>query len=417
MKSETGRIVVGLDVGTTKVLAIVGEVTSTGLLEVIGVGQAPVAGVKKGVVVQMDATAEAVEKAVEEAERMAGLEIESATCGISGAHIRGMNSRGVVAVSHPGREIGDRDVERVLEAAQALSMPADRTILHVIPQQFLVDDQDGIKEPVGMTGVRLEAQVHIVTALASAAENLVRAVNRAGLTVEDLVLEPLASSEAVLTEDEKELGVALVDIGGGTTDVTVYREGAIAETQVLPAGGAHVTNDLAQVLRMPRAEAEAVKVRAGYALAASCDPNEVVEIPSVGGRPARPAPRRALAEVIEPRMREILMWAASAIQRTAACENLGAGVVLTGGASQLAGLADLAEETMGLPVRIGAPKGIGGLVDVVNGPAFSTGVGLALYAAKCGESSAAVSEGGTVIPLFAGLKDKVWDAAARLFAA
>lgn len=412
--NENGRIVTGLDIGTSKVLAIVGEVMPSGLVEVIGVGQAPSAGVRKGVVAQLDATASAIEKSIEEAERMAGISIESVYAGVTGAHIRGHNSRGVVAVSHPGREIGERDVERVLEAAQAVSMPSDRTILHVIPQQFLVDDQDGVKEPIGMTGVRLEVQVHIVSALSSAAENILRAVNRAGLTVNDLVLEPFASSEAVLTEDEKELGVALVDLGCGTTSTIVFAGGGIWSTEVFPLGGQHVTNDLALVLRMAKDAAETVKIRAGHARLAAVDPNEAVEIPSIGGRMARPIPRTSVAEVVEPRMREILGMASAAIRRSGHPEMLGGGVVLTGAAAQMPGTADLAEEVFGLPVRLASPKGIGGLVDVVNGPGYATGVGLALYGAKWGEDE---NSGQDESKGLAYLKEKVLSRIQNLFAA
>jgi cell division protein FtsA len=382
MASPEERTIVGLDIGTTKVAAIIGEVMENGVIEIIGVGQAPSEGLRKGVVVNLESTVKSITKAIEEAELMSGTEVSSVYVGIAGGHIKGINSRGVIAVSRQDREITQADVDRVIDAARAVSIPMDREVIHVLPQEYIVDDQDGIKDPVGMTGVRLEAEVHIVTGAVTSAQNIVRSVNRAGLEVNDIVLEPLASSFAVLTEDEKELGVVLVDIGGGTTDMALFVEGSIWQTEVLAIGGGNVTKDISVGLRTPLAEAEQIKLRYGCALSDLVKPEEEVEVPSVGGRKAKMLPRTVLAEIIQPRMEEIFLLLSREIKKTGYEDLVAGGVVLTGGASAMQGVQELAERILDMPVRIGAPKGISGLVDVVNSPIFSTGVGLVFYGAK-----------------------------------
>jgi cell division protein FtsA len=382
MAASSQRTVVGLDIGTTKVCAIIGEVGENGVIDIIGVGQAPSEGLRKGVVVNLESTVKSITKAIEEAELMSGVEVNSAYVGIAGGHIKGINSRGVVAVTRQDREITSPDVDRVIEAAQAVSIPMDREVIHVLPQEFIVDDQDGIKEPIGMSGVRLEAEVHIVTAAVTSAQNIVRSVNRAGFEVNDIVLEPLASSFAVLTEDEKELGVVLVDIGGGTTDIALFVEGAIWQTEVLGIGGGNVTKDISVGLRTPINEAEQIKLRYGCALTDLVKADEEIEVPSVGGRKAKGLPRQVLTGIIQPRMEEIFYLVSREIKKTGYEELVAGGVVLTGGASAMEGIQELAERILDLPVRIGSPKGISGLVDVVNSPVFSTGVGLVCYGAK-----------------------------------
>lgn len=376
------RTVVGLDIGTTKVCAIIGEVGDEGVIDIIGVGQSPSDGLRKGVVVNLESTVKSITKAIEEAELMSGTEVSSVYVGIAGGHIKGINSRGVIAVSRQDREITTADVERVVDAARAVSIPMDREVIHVLPQEFIVDDQDGIKDPVGMSGVRLEAEVHIVTGAVTSAQNIVRSVNRAGFEVNDIVLEPLASSFAVLTEDEKELGVVLVDIGGGTTDMALFVEGAIWQTEVLAIGGGNVTRDISVGLRTPISEAEQIKIRYGCAMTELVRPDEEIEVPSVGGRRAKGLPRQVLTEIIQPRMEEIFLLLSREIKKTGYEDLVAGGVVLTGGASALPGVQELAERILDLPVRIGSPKGISGLVDVVNSPVFSTGVGLVFYGAK-----------------------------------
>lgn len=380
--SSQRRTVVGLDIGTTKVCAIIGEVGDDGIIDIIGVGQSPSDGLRKGVVVNLESTVKSITKAVEEAELMSGVEVSSCYVGIAGGHIKGINSRGVIAVSRQDREITQADVDRVVDAARAVSIPMDREVIHVLPQEFIVDEQDGIKDPVGMSGVRLEAEVHIVTGAVTSAQNIVRSVNRAGFEVNDIVLEPLASSFAVLTEDEKELGVVLVDIGGGTTDLALFVEGAIWQTEVLAIGGGNVTRDISVGLRTPIHEAEQIKIKYGCALTDLVKDEEEIEVPSVGGRRAKPLPRKVLTEIIQPRMEEIFLLLSREIKKTGYEDLVAGGVVLTGGASALPGVQELAERILDLPVRIGAPKGISGLVDVVNSPVFSTGVGLIFYGAK-----------------------------------
>ena len=375
-------LITGLDVGTTKICAIIAEQTPHGGLNVIGVGTSPSRGLRKGVVVNIDSTVEAIKKAVDEAEAMAGVEVESVFAGVAGGHIRGLNSRGVVAVSGRDKEVSPTDVERALEAARAINLPPDREIIHVLPQSFVVDDQDGVREPIGMSGVRLEVEVHIVTGAGMSIQNVIRSVNRAGLTVQDIVLQPLASSEAILSADEKELGVLLVDMGGGTTDVALFRGGAIWYTAVLALGGDHITNDIAVGLRTPTAEAEQLKKRDGCALTALVHEDETVEVPSVGGRKPRVLSRQILSEIIQPRVEEILTLVARDLARAGLQDAATAGVVVTGGTCLLEGVPELAEQVFDLPVRRGIPEGVGGLAEVVRSPIYATGVGLAVHGAR-----------------------------------
>lgn len=377
-------LITGLDVGTTKVCAVIGEVTPAGGLDVIGIGTSPSRGLRKGVVVNIDSTVEAIKKAVGEAEQMAGVEVGSVYAGLSGGHIRGVNSRGVVAVSGKNKEVGRADLERALEAARAINLPPDREIIHVLPQTYVVDDQDGVKEPLGMSGVRLEVEVHIVTAAVTSVQNVIRSVNRAGLTVQDIVLEPLAASEAILSPDEKELGVLLLDIGGGTTDVALFRDGAIWHTGVLALGGDHISNDIAVGLRTPTAEAEELKKRHGCALTALVREEETVDVPSVGGRKPRQLSRQILSEIIQPRVEEIFTLVARDLARAGLQDAPAAGVVVTGGTAIMDGVPELAGQVFDLPVRRGTPEGVGGLGDVVQSPIFATAVGLALYGIRTG---------------------------------
>jgi cell division protein FtsA len=380
------HIIVGLDVGTTKICAIVGEVSSGALpgerphVKIIGIGTHPSRGLRKGVVVNVESTIESIKKAVEEAELMAGVEINSVYTGIAGSHIKGFNSRGVIAIKN--REVTAADVKRVVEAAKAVAIPMDREILHVLPRGFAVDEQDGIKDPIGMFGTRLEVEVHIITGAVTSAQNIVRSINRAGLEVVDLILQPLASSEAVLTLEERELGVAMVDIGGGTTDLATIVDNGVWHTAVLGIGGNHLTNDIAVGLRTPAYEAEKIKIRYGCASTAMVRDNETIEVPSMGGRPPRVLSRQLLSEIIEPRAEEIFSLVAQELRKLGYDERIAAGVVITGGTSILDGMTDLAERVMDLPVRRGAPTDVGGLVDIVNSPMYATGVGLILYGGK-----------------------------------
>ncbi|MEQ8272174.1 MAG: cell division protein FtsA [Deltaproteobacteria bacterium] len=373
------NIVVGLDIGTTKICAIVGEVTPDGI-DVIGIGTSASKGLRKGVVINIASTVESIRAAVEEAELMAGCEVSTVYTGISGGHIRGFNSHGIVAVKD--EEIREMDVARVIDAAKAVAIPMDREVIHILPQEYLIDDQDGIKEPLGMHGVRLEAKVHIVTAAATSAQNIIKCANRTGLDVAAIVLQQLASAEAVLTEDEKDLGVCLVDIGGGTADLAIYSEGAIVHTSVLPLGGNHLTTDIALGIRTPQNEAETIKRNFGCALVEQVDAEEMIEVPSVGGRRPRALSRQILCEIIEARVEEIFQLVREEIRNTAYEDLLASGVVLTGGTSQLSGIAEIAEDVLGLPIRIGIPRDVGGLVDVVRSPAHATGVGLILHGAQ-----------------------------------
>jgi cell division protein FtsA len=372
-------LIVGLDIGTTKVCVIVAAPTDGGI-DIVGIGTHPSRGLRKGVVVDIDATVASIKHAVEEAELMADCEISSVYAGIAGSHIRAFNSHGVVAVKD--REVSPGDVKRVIDAAKAVSIPMDREVIHVIPQEFIIDDQDGIREPLGMSGVRLEAKIHIVTAAVTSAQNIVKCANKAGLNVMDIVLEPLASAEACLAEDERDLGVCLIDIGGGTTDVAVYAEGSIKHTSVLGLGGAHVSNDIAVGLRTPFDEAERVKKKFGVAAARFLGSDDVISVPSVGGRRPRQVSRKLLCEIIEPRMDEILSLARQSLVKEGLEDRIPSGVVLTGGCSALEGVPDLAEEIFETPVRTGIPSRVGGLQDVVRGPMYATGVGLVLFGAS-----------------------------------
>jgi len=369
-------LIVGLDIGTTKICAIVAERTEKGL-DVVGLGTHPSRGLRKGVVVDMDATVDSIKRAVEEAELMADCEITSVYAGIAGGHIRSFNSDGIVAVKD--REVRDSDVRRVIDAAKAVAIPMDREVIHVIPQEFVIDDQEGIREPVGMSGVRLEARVHIVTAAVTSAQNIVRCANKAGLNVVDTILEPLASAEAVLSEDERGLGVCLIDIGGGTTDLAIFSDDAIKHTSVLALGGHHISNDIAVGLRTPFEEAERIKKKFGVASARLLTSDDVITVPSVGGRRPREVSRKILCEIIEPRVDEILTLARQELVKANLIDKIPSGVVLTGGCSALAGITELAEEVFEAPVRRGIPMHVGGLQDVVRSPMYATGVGLVLF--------------------------------------
>jgi cell division protein FtsA len=374
--SKKDELIVGLDIGTTKICAIVAERSESGI-DVVGIGTHPSKGLRKGVVVDIDATVDSIKKAVEEAELMADYEITSIYAGIAGGHIRAFNSHGVVAVKD--REVREGDVKRVIDAAKAVAIPMDREVIHVIPQEFIIDDQDGIREPLGMSGVRLESKIHIVTAAVTSAQNIVKCCNRAGLNVIDIVLEPLASAQAVIGDDERELGVCMIDIGGGTTDIAVFAEGSIKQTSVLGLGGYHLSNDIAVGLRTPFDEAERIKKKFGVASSRYLAGDDVITVPSVGGRRPREVSRKILCEIIEPRVEEILTLAHQEIMRSGLDGRIPSGVVLTGGASALAGMTDLAEEIFEAPVRQGIPIHVGGLQDVVRSPMYSTGVGLVLF--------------------------------------
>jgi len=377
VKKTDKNLIVGLDIGTSKVVAIVGELAPGDDIEVIGIGYHPSRGLKKGVVVNIESTVQSIQRAVEEAELMAGCQIHSVFAGIAGSHIRSLNSHGIVAIRD--KEVTPGDVERVIDAARAVAIPADQKILHILPQEFIIDNQEGIREPIGMSGVRLESKVHMVTGAVSAAQNIVKCVRRCGLEVDDVILEQLASSHAVLTEDEKDLGVCLVDIGGGTTDIAVFTEGAIRHTAVIPIAGDQVTNDIAVALRTPTQYAEEIKVKYACALAQLATAEETIEVPSVGDRPPRRLARQTLAEVVEPRYEELLTLVQAELRRSGFEDLIAAGVVLTGGSSKMEGLVDLAEEIFHMPVRIGSPHDVTGLVDVVRNPIYSTGVGLLLF--------------------------------------
>jgi len=376
-KKDEKDLIVGLDIGTSKVVAIVGEVTEDNHIEIVGIGSHPSRGLKKGVVVNIESTVQSIQRAVEEAELMAGCEIHSVYTGIAGSHIRSLNSTGIVAIRD--EEVTASDVERVIDAARAVAIPADQRILHVLPQEFIIDNQEGIMEPVGISGVRLEAKVHLVTGAVSAAQNITKCVRRCALEVDDIILEQLASSYSVLTEDEKGLGVCLVDIGGGTTDIAVFTDGSIRHTAVIPIAGDQVTNDIAVALRTPTQHAEEIKIRFGCALAQLANPDESIEVPGVGDRPPRRLARQTLAEVVEPRYEELFTLIQAELRRSGFEDLVAAGVVMTGGSSKMEGVIELAEEVFHMPVRLGLPQNISGLADVVRNPIPATGVGLLLY--------------------------------------
>ena len=375
-RSEQGMIV-GLDIGTSKVVAIVGEINEDNELEIIGLGSHASRGLKKGVVVNIESTVQSIQRAVEEAELMAGCQIHSVYAGIAGSHIRSMNSHGIVAIKD--REVIENDVDRVIDAARAVAIPADQKVLHVLPQEFIIDQQEGIREPVGMSGVRLEAKVHLVTGAVSAAQNIVKCIERCGLHADDIILEQLASSYAVLTEDEKELGVCLVDIGGGTTDIAVFTEGAIKHTAVIPIAGDQVTNDIAIAMRTPTQYAEEIKIKYACALRQLTNTDEVIEVPSVGDRPPRRLARQTLAEVVEPRYEELMSLVLAELRRSGYENLIAAGIVITGGSAKMEGVVELAEEVFHMPVRLGVPQYVSGLIDVVRNPIHATGVGLLLF--------------------------------------
>lgn len=376
-KRADKNMIVGLDIGTSKVVAIVGEISPDGEIEIIGIGSSRSRGLKKGVVVNIESTVHSIQRAVEEAELMAGCEIHSVYAGIAGSHIRSLNSHGIVAIRD--NEVSMGDVDRVIDAARAVPIPADQKILHILPQEFVIDNQEGIKEPIGMSGVRLEAKVHMVTGAVSAAQNIVKCVRRCGLEVDDMILEQLASSYAVLTEDEKDLGVCLVDVGGGTTDIAVFTDGSIHHTAVIPIAGNQVTNDIAVALRTPTPHAEDLKVRYACALTQLAKSDESIEVPSVGDRPARRLSRQTLAEVVEPRYEELFTLVQAELRRSGYEDMVAAGVVLTGGSAKMEGVVELAEEIFHAPVRVGMPQHVCGLADVVRNPIYSTGVGLLLF--------------------------------------
>lgn len=379
-QENSPNMIVGLDIGTSKIAAIVGEITADGRVEVVGIGTHPSRGLKKGVVVDIESTVQSIQRAIEEAELMAGCQIHSVYAGIAGSHIRSLNSHGIVAIKD--KEVTVADVERVIDAAKAVAIPADQKVLHILPQEYIIDSQEGVKEPYGMSGVRLEAKVHLVTGAVNAAQNIEKCIQRCGLVVEDIILEQLASSYAVLTDDERELGVCIVDMGGGTTDIAIFTEGSIKYTGVIPIAGDQVTNDIAMAFRTPTQHAEEIKVKYACALAQLAKAEETIKVPSVGDRPARDLSRQALAEVVEPRYDELLTLVQAEIRRSGLEPFLAGGIVLTGGTAKMEGVIELAEEIFHMPVRLGMPANAGGLKDIAKNPIFSTGVGLLHYGAK-----------------------------------
>ncbi|MEE8423815.1 MAG: cell division protein FtsA [Thermodesulfobacteriota bacterium] len=390
MARKENNMVVGLDIGTTKICAIVGEKVND-RVEIVGVGTSVSKGLRKGVVVNIDSTVQSIKKAIEDAELMAGCEISSVYAGISGRHIKGFNSHGVVAVKE--KEVKEGDLKRVIDAAKAVPLPLDREVLHVLPQEYIIDEQDGVQEPLGMSGVRLEAMVHIVTAAVTSTQNVVKSANRAGLNVEDMVLQQLASSESTLCADEKELGIVLIDIGGGTTDIAIFTEGTIKYTSVLPLGGNQITGDIAVGLRTPTAEAEKIKIKYGCAVASMIDRDENIEVPSVGGRNQRILSRQILGEIIEPRVEEIFTLVNDEIVKSGYEGMVASGILLTGGSALMSGIVEAAERIFNLPVRLGYPTGVGGLVDIVKNPQYATGVGLVQRAWKASNGKHEKSNG------------------------
>ena len=398
MASKQGsRMIVGLDIGTSKVVALVGEIGADGTLEIVGIGSHPSRGLKKGVVVNIESTVQSIQRAIEEAELMAGCEIHSVFAGIAGNHIRSLNSHGIVAIRD--REVVQADIERVLDAGQAVAIPADQKVLHILPQEYVIDNQEGVREPLGMSGVRLEAKVHLVTCALNAVQNIEKCIRRCGLEVEDVILEQLASSYAVLTEDEKELGVCMVDIGGGTTDIAIFTEGAIRHTAVIPIAGDQVTNDIAMALRTPTQYAEEIKIRYACALAKLAGPEETIKVPSVGERPPRDLSRQALAEVVEPRYDELFTLIQAELRRSGFEDMIPAGIVLTGGTAKMEGAVELAEEIFHMPVRLGVPQEFKGLTDVVRNPIYATSVGLLHYGNRHNAAAASSSETSRESPL------------------
>lgn len=377
VKQVDRNLIVGLDIGTSKVAAIVGELNEEGEIEVIGIGSTPSRGLKKGVVINLEATVISIQRAIEEAELMAGCEIRSVYAGIAGSHVKSLNSHGIVAIRE--KEVTQYDIDRVIDSARAVAIPADQKILHILPQEFIIDMQEGIKEPIGMSGIRLEAKVHMVTGSVSASQNIIKCIRRCELEVDDIVLEQLASCSSVLTDDEKELGVCLIDIGGGTTDIAIFSQGAIKHTAVIPIAGDQVTNDVAVALRTPTQSAEEIKKSYACALTQLADANEMIDVPSIGDRPPRKISKQNLAEIIEPRYEELMLLVQAELRRSGYEGLMAAGIILTGGSSKVTGLIELAEEIFHMPVRLGVPQHIIGLTDVVENPIHSTGVGLLLY--------------------------------------
>lgn len=388
-----GRRIVGLDIGTSKVAAIVGEVTADNELEIKGIGTQVSRGLRKGVVVNIESTVHAIQRAVEEAELMAGCNIESVYAGIAGSHVKSTNSHGVVAV--PDREVLAHDVERVIDAAEAMAIPTDQKMLHVLPQEYIIDHQDGVRDPLGMSGVRLEAKVHLVSCAINALQNIEKCIERCGLKVNSIILEQLASSYSVLSDDERQLGVCLVDIGGGTSDIAVFTGGAIRHTAVIPIAGDQVTNDIAMALRTPTPNAEEIKIRYGCALSQLARADQMIEVPGAGDRPPRELSRQTLAEVVEPRYDELFGLIQAELRRSGFEELIAAGVVLTGGASKMEGVIELAEEIFHMPVSLGAPKAVTGLKDIVRNPVHATGVGLMLYGKEQRRSAGGANQGGS----------------------
>ena len=394
MAKEDRNLVVGLDIGTSKVVALVAELGPDGVLQVLGMGNHESRGLKKGVVVNIESTVAGIQRALEEAELMADCKIASAFTGIAGSHIRSFNSTGMVAVKE--REVSAIDVERAVDTAKAVNIPTDQQILHVLRQEFIIDGQEDVREPVGMSGVRLEVKVHIVTGAVSAAQNIVKCVRRCGLDVNDLILQPLASARAVLSADEMDLGVCLVDIGGGTTDLAIFTHGAIRHTAVIPIAGDQITNDIAMALRTPTADAENIKTRHGVALRQLADPNQMIEVPGIGERAPRSMSRQTLAEVIEPRVEELFSLVQQVLRESGFEELLSSGVVLTGGSSVMEGMVELGEEIFHMPVRLGAPRYGGGLAEVVRTPRYATAVGLLMEGMSQMQHGKLSRQGGSV---------------------
>ena len=378
--TQDKRMIVGLDIGTSKVVAVVGEVDLDGSIDIVGIGSHPSRGMKKGVVVDIESTVNAIQRAVEEAELMAGCQIHSVYVGIAGSHIRSMNNHGIVAIKDG--EVVAADIDRVLDAAQAVAIPADQKILHVLPQEYVIDNQGGIKEPLGMSGVRLEAKVHLVTCAVNAAQNIEKCIHRCGLEVDGIILEQLASNFSVITDDERDLGVCLVDIGGGTSDIAIFTDGSIRHTGVIPIAGDQVTNDIAMALRTPTQHAEEIKIRYACALTQLAGPDETIKVPSVGDRPPRDLSRQSLAEVVEPRYDELFTLIQAELRRSGYEELIPAGVVLTGGTSKMEGAVELAEEIFHMPVRLGSPQHARGLHDIIRNPIYATAVGLLIFGAR-----------------------------------
>src|SRR5216110_2253932 len=402
MPKEKQNLVVALDIGTSKVACLVAELGPDGALEILGMGSHESKGLKKGVVVNIEATVAAIQRALEEAELMADCKISSAYVGIAGSHIRSFNSTGMVAVKD--REVGTLDVDRALETARAVNIPTDQQILHVLRQEFIIDGQEDVREPIGMSGVRLEVKVHIVTGAVSAAQNIIKCVRRCGIEVKDLILQPLASSRAAPSEDEKDLGVCLLDIGGGTTDIAIFTHGAIRHTAVVPIAGDQITNDIAMALRTPTADAEAIKVRHGVALRQLADPNQMLDVPGIGERGARSLSRQTLAEVIEPRVEELYSLVQQALRDSGFEELLSSGIVLTGGSAVMQGMVELGEEIFHMPVRVGAPSYMGGLADVVRTPRYSTAVGLLLEGVVQTQRGLIARQGGSLKQVAKGMR-------------